>query len=496
MDTSQQHTQDRLGHIEQAGVEHLPEAARDSRPRNLAAVFLGANLSLVIAVYGALPIAFGLSWWATVTSILAGLAIGTVLVAPLALIGPRTGTNATVSSSAQFGIRGRLIGSGITLGIALVFGAVAIWTGGDALVATADRLLGTPTGDAAHAVAYGLITAIVVLVAIYGHATLVAAQKLVVPAAGVVMLLGLVAYGGDFDAGHAGGEYLLSGFWPTWILCVVLAASTPLSYAANLGDYTRRIARSHPDRAVTGAVGFGLFAGSLVPSLFGAYTAVAFFDPEGDWIAGLVANAPGWYVAPLLVLALTGGLGQGALCLYSSGLDLEGVVPRLSRVHTTLLTSAAAIVLLYLGVFVLDAVASITASALILNALIAPWVAILAISALRHRTRGFDARDIQAFAEGRRGRYWFSGGWNVPACAAWAAGAAFGVLTVNSEPLYVGPLADLADGVDLSLAGSMLLAAAIYLAALVLTPHAVEPDARVPAPAPEAETTHVLMETV
>ena len=36
---------DRVGAIEAAGVEYLPEEARDSGPRNLSAVFLGANLT-------------------------------------------------------------------------------------------------------------------------------------------------------------------------------------------------------------------------------------------------------------------------------------------------------------------------------------------------------------------------------------------------------------------------------------------------------------------
>lgn len=36
---------DRVGGIETAGVEYLPEEARDSKPRNLGAVFLGANLT-------------------------------------------------------------------------------------------------------------------------------------------------------------------------------------------------------------------------------------------------------------------------------------------------------------------------------------------------------------------------------------------------------------------------------------------------------------------
>lgn len=53
--------------------------------------------------------------------------------------------------------------------------------------------------------------------------------------------------------------------------------------------------------------------------------------------------------------------------------------------------------------------------------------------------------------------------------AAWASGSAFGLLAVETE-LSTGPLAHLAGGVDRSLAGSALIAGAVYLAALALWP--------------------------
>jgi purine-cytosine permease-like protein len=93
-------TTDRAGAIEAAGVEYLPEAARDSSPRNLSAVFLGANLTWTNVVFGAFAIMFGLSFWQTLTSMAVGIAIGTLAVLPTAIIGPRTGTNMTVSSGA------------------------------------------------------------------------------------------------------------------------------------------------------------------------------------------------------------------------------------------------------------------------------------------------------------------------------------------------------------------------------------------------------------
>src|SRR5262245_14479895 len=236
------------GRVEETGVEFIPEGERDSRPANLAAVFFGGNLAFSVIVFGWLPITFGLGWWSTVTASAAGLAIGTLATAPLALLGPRTGTNNTVSSGAHFGVTGRLIGSALTLFFALAYAAIAVWTSGDALVASAHRLLGTPTGDGALAVGYALIGAEIAIVALYGHGTVVALQKLVVPVVGGLLLLGLVAFGGAFDPGYAGGDYVLGSFWPTWMLAVAVAAAGPLSYARSRGDWRRRFARRDSER--------------------------------------------------------------------------------------------------------------------------------------------------------------------------------------------------------------------------------------------------------
>ncbi len=455
------------GRIEETGVAHIPESERDSRPANLAAVFFGGNLAFSVIVFGWLPVTFGLGFTATITASALGLALGTAITAPLALLGPRTGTNNTVSSGAHFGVTGRLVGSALTLCFALAYAAIAVWTSGDALVASAHRLLGTPISDSALAIGYALIAAEIALVALYGHATVVALQKIVVPVVGVLLLAGFVAFAPSFDA-TGSGEFLLGGFWPTWALAATIAAAGPLSYAPSLGDYTRRISRTHGDRKVLAAAALGVFGGLFFTTLFGAFTALS---TTGDsFVGGLVAGAPAWYVLPILVIGLAGGIGQGVLNLYASGLDLEALVPRLRRVHTTLITSLAAIILLYAGTFALDAVDSITAMTLVLNGVAVPWVVVNLLGFLVARRRRYDPHDLQAFNEGRRGgRYWFTGGWNFRALAAWAAGSIAGLATVATD-LYTGPLANVANGVDVSLAASAFVAAAVYLTALKLWP--------------------------
>ncbi|MFD0904132.1 purine-cytosine permease family protein [Actinomadura sediminis] len=455
---------DRFGRVEQAGVEYIPEDRRNSGPLNVFTVFFSGTLAFGVIVFGWLPITYGLSFPAAVTASLAGIALGTLLVAPLGLLGPRTGTSTPVASGAHFGVTGRLIGSVLTLLFALAYAAIAIWTSGDALVAGIDRLFGVPVGDGTRAIAYGLIAAEIVVVALYGHGTVVGMQRIVLPVVGVLLLAGIPAFLPDFRSAPEGtGTYLLGDFWTTWVFAVVIAIGGPLSYASGMGDYTRRVARRHGDRRVLLACGGGLFLGLSLTAAFGAFTASAFGGFTGSYADGMVSLAPDWYVVPILLIALVGGLGQGVMAVYASGLDLGALIPRARRVPSTVLTSAASVALVYLGAVVVDAVDSITAMTIVLNVFAGPWTVVILIGFLRTRRRGYDPLDLQVFNERRSGgRYWFTGGWNLRAVVPFAAGSVFGLLAVETS-LFSGPLARLAGGVDLSVLGSTLITAVGYL---------------------------------
>ncbi|MFK0006957.1 purine-cytosine permease family protein [Paenarthrobacter sp. NPDC090520] len=464
---------DSFGRIESVGIEYIPDEQRTSRPRNLFSVFFGGNFAFSVIVFGWLPITFGLNFVGAATASLTGLVIGTILIAPMALLGPRTGTNNTVSSAAHFGTRGRLIGSGLTLLFALAYAAIAVWTSGDALVAAAQRLLGIPLDSTTLAIGYAIISIEIVLVALFGHGTVVAMQKFVAPVVGLLLIAGIVAFAPTFSPTTVHGDYLLGDFWPTWILSVVISIGGPLSYAPTLGDYSRRISRkAHSDRAVLAATCSGVFLGLFGTALFGAFTASAIPELGGSYVADLVHASPVWYLLPILVIALAGGLGQGVLNLYASGLDLEALFPRLRRIHTTLITSAAAVGLLYLGVFVFNAVDSITAMTLVLNGFAGSWVAINVLGFLVARRGKYSPADLQLFrANGPSGRYWFTKGWNLRAVIPWALGSVFGVLATDTS-LYTGPLSHLGGGVDLSFVGSTVIGSLGYLAALRLWPEA------------------------
>lgn len=463
---------DAVGEIESHGIDYIPLGDRHSRPSVLAWVIAGEAFFFGVIVLGWLPIAFGLGWWSSFSAIVVGTTVGSLVVCPISLLGPRTGTNGPVSSGAYFGVVGRLIGTLISIFIAVGFAAIAVWTSGQAVLEGMHRLTGLSTGEGAYAITYAIIAVICLFVAIYGHANVVAVQKFLIPSVGLMMAIGAIVFADDANTSYHGGQYLLGGFWQTWILATVTALSLPISLAPYINDYARYIPPTTSSRRLLGFTFLGGMGVGL-PLLFAAWTAIGFKDPLTEYIPGLVASSPEWFVVPIIIIGLLGGCGQAAFCLYGVGLDTSSLIPRLKRVPATVFLGTLAVGFVFLGDLVLGATNTVSSFVLLFIAVLMPWTVIVIIGHFWRRGY-YKPDDLQVFNRGERGGvYWFTRGVNLRALAAYIPAATAGLLFLNTS-LYTGPWANLADGVDLSFIGSGVIAAVLYVVALVVFP---EPDA-------------------
>lgn len=450
--------------IEQRGVDTIPDGERTSGPRDLISILLGSNLCLGVIVFGWLPVSFGLGWWASITSVVAGTVLGTALTAPLALVSLRTGTNLSTSSGAQFGVRGRLVGSIVGLLLSLGYTALTIWIGGDVMVGVLHRLTGLPASGLSYGIVYALLAAATVTGAVYGYRVLLRLSRVLAVGMTALLILGAVAYAPDFTTSalpQAGG-YLLGSFWPTWLLALVAAGlSGPIAFITLLGDYTRYISPTHhSSRTVLRASWIGLLAGLLIPQLFGTFTAYA-AGAALDYAGPLVSASPTWYLVPLLLAASAGSVGNAGLMLYSMGLDLDAILPRASRARATYTVAVVATGCVFVGHYAWEAQDAMTSFVLLLTAIGTPWAVITLIGFARCGGT-YDAEALQVFnRRSRGGIYWYRGGWNVPATASWALGAAVGLAAV-SLPSYEGPLLSLTGGVDCSFLLSGLVGGVTY----------------------------------
>ena len=469
--------------FEAIGVDRIPEAERTSTPWTFFGILVGQSLTMSLLVFGWLAITFGLGVWAALSSLAAGTVVGIVLVVPLMLIGSATATNNSTASGAHFGVRGRLVGSIVGLAIMIVYTALGIWGGGQVTVMILARLFGTPESDLTLAVAYAVLAVGAAFIAIYGYHLMAQVEFALLVLSVVTFTLIVIAFVGRFDLEYRGGEYLLESFWNTWILsAVVVGLAGPMSLITVMGDWSRYISPSRfPARKLVPVASLAVFIALMVPSVLGVLLASAFSDPLADFFTGLVHEAPTWTVAVMLPLATVGTIGFVAANMYSAGLDLDAIVPGLTRPVTTLTATGVATVLVFVGSIVLDARDSITAVAFILVAIGTPWAAITGIGYLRCRGR-YHLDDLQVFNRHETGGvYWYANGFNYRAVVAWLAGSIYGCLAIEATPLYIGPLADLAGGVDTSFLGSFVIALVVYLGAELAFP------ARQPQDTPIAE---------
>jgi purine-cytosine permease-like protein len=469
--------------VEQYGIEPIPPADRTATPFDLFRVAFGGANTFATVVLGAFPIlVFGLSFWQAVAATFAGIVVGGAILMPMALFGPVNGTNNAVSSGAHFGVVGRIVGSFLSLLTAITFFAISVYTSGDILVGALDELAGTGKPDWLLAVSYGFFAVVVLVICLYGFRFMLAVNKVAVITATLLYIVGAIAYSGDFSASYEGfakGGALL----PAFIGSALLVMANPLSFGAFLGDWARYIPATAPKRNLMAAAFLSQLA-TCIPFLFGVGTAtvIALHAPAAakvaDYAGGLIQVTPGWFLLPVCVIAVIGGLSTGTTSLYGTGLDFSSVFPRLSRFQSTLLIGTLSIGIIYLGRFALDFVQTIVTFATLIIVCTTPWVIIMAIGyAVR---RGFyRSDDLQVFNRGQRGgAYWFSRGVNARGMGAWIPAAIAGLLFVNIPGQFEGPLRNTAAdlgltglaGVDISLLVAIGLAAVLYVAALIVFP--------------------------
>ncbi|MFJ9913529.1 cytosine permease [Actinacidiphila glaucinigra] len=267
---------------------------------------------------------------------------------------------------------------------------------------------------------YALLAACTATSAVFGYRMLLRLSRALSIGLTVLLVIGVVAYAGDFTtAAPTGTEYLLGGFWPTWLLATVSAAlSGPIAFITLLGDYTRYISpRRFSQPRVFRASCAGLVAGLLVPHLFGTRTALAVGAGE-DYAGPLVAAAPAWYLVPLLVNASAGSGGQRGAdalqhvpgtwtrsCRERRARRRPTWSPRSPRCWSTSGTSPGPH-------------RTLTSFVPLLTAVGTPWAVITLIGFARVRGR-CDADALQVCnRRARGGLYWYHGGGNVRAAVA------------------------------------------------------------------------------
>jgi len=465
---------DALGKIETRGIEFIPETERHSKPREMGFVFFGTQMTYGSLVIGALPVAFGLDWLGSLTAIIAGTILGSIAVAAMAIMGPKAGTNSTVTSGAFFGLRGRYVGSFITQIIDLGYFAMILWVSAPPLVQAGHMLFGWPDGNTATSVALVLVAILVLGLAIYGHATLVAYEKFTSYASLVCLVLLAIFCLPNFKPAPSASAFplVLGTWWPSWMLAVTVLISNAISYAPFAGDYARYMPTKTASSKIFWWPFGGMVLGCLIACGIGELIGLSVSNPNNA--NSLMFNAvPHFLIIPIVLIGLIGNASNGGMVAYNGMLDLQAILWKLKRVQVGLVFSVIGLIVGYVGLIAYNMTNSILALCSIVTVLVTPWTVINVIGYLRHG-RQFRASDLQAFASGGgRGMYWYKNGFNIPAVAAWLVSITIGMM-FSDTAIYVGPLSQAAKGVDLSFLSAAFVGGILYLILDQLFPSAAK----------------------
>jgi purine-cytosine permease-like protein len=238
----------------------------------------------------------------------------------------------------------------------------------------------------------------------------------------------------------------------------VAFSESGISWTANAPDYSRYLPRDTPRLRHVLAVSFGAGIPMTLLMILGA--AVVTISPaSSDPIGGLPAVFPGWFVTPYLLFAVVQLLAVNTLDLYSSGVTLQALGLRVSRVQAvavdTVLCAAVTAIALFNSSFynfVVDMV-------LFVMVWLAPWCAVFIVDYLLRRGR-YDSNALHGVGAGR-GIYWLYGGFRWTAFAALAAGIVVSLLMIDTT-VYAGPIANALGGADLSIPVGFAVTALVY----------------------------------
>ena len=415
---------DRPVEVEKLGIDHVPEGVRHGSPSRTFTLWFAANLT--IADYAIGSLFFGLPFSSIVIAVVIGNVLGGLLLGLMAAMGPTFGYPQMMISRAVMGRVGNIPFALANWVSTVGWFTVNIVLGGYAL----QLALGLPFYLAA-----GIMVLADVALATYGHDIIHLFEKVMsVVLAIMFATITFIAYnrmGASFSSYTASASFNLY----FWALVVAAVFSYLMSWSPYASDYSRYLSRNTSKWKVIAFATVGGAIASAWLELIGFFVYVGADNPHLNSIAALSKVSGGYSIFALLAVVL-GAVAADALNLYTNSLSALVLFKRAGRVKTVLLAGVVGFFLALagssnFGTFYQNFL-------LTLDYWITPWIGVM--------LGAFYIKVVRSGVEGAR-PFLKTG------LASYAIGLLVSVPFMNLSSYglsYVGPIANLLQGADVS----------------------------------------------
>ena len=443
---------------ETRGIELIGAGERHGRARDLFFVWAAPSVSILNFTVGATLVLLGLELWQAVLVVIAGSALW-AFPGIIAISGPAAGTSGSVITRAVYGIIGN---KPVVAFTGWLIGAVFLalnWLASSFL--GADMLAGMGLTDPVIVpiVVTLVISALTVLVAVYGHALIVRVYSWLAIVLAVIFVTVAAFILPQVDWSYHAAEPL-SGvpLWSAITIGFTLIASGPISYI-NSPDIARYLPRSTKPSHIIAATALGGALPGMVFTFVGVLLATVVMSGMDAGIeSALLGLLPTWLVPVFVIGVVVNTVALNGMTTYTSSMALQAIGIPLRRIPAAIVVGAigtALTIYLVLSTSLLDAVNLMLQFLVIVSA---PTMAVFVADVALRRGR-YDGVDL--FDEERGGRFWYSRGWSIPGIVAVLAGGTASALCLSTT-IWTGPVGEALGYIDLSVPVGMLVAASLY----------------------------------
>lgn len=238
--------------VEQHSIEHIPEAERHGRPRNLFTLWFASNINIVAVITGAVAVSLGLSLAWSIAAVVIGNMVGGVFMAYHSIQGPRMGLPQMIQSRAQFGSAGAILPMIVTVLMYLGFQVEGNTSIGAALAAQ------TGLPQTAALILMGIVG---VVSALFGYRVIHLLSKGTTIVTGAIFLVIFVKLSMDMGSVHPPAAHSSPA---NILLAISLSVSWQLTWAPYVSDYSRYL----PVGTSAARTFWCTYAGSVLTAVF------------------------------------------------------------------------------------------------------------------------------------------------------------------------------------------------------------------------------------